>query len=283
MTNATTLEPRRTRSVTTARMRGFTTTVATRWPLTRLKETFAVGGAGFGATTGGVGVGVVAGGGGSGGGGRGGGGDGAGGGGGDGAVTVSTCVAGGCPVSVAETVGVPVWLSVYVTVADDEPAGIATVADGEKPPDAAEVAKVTVCVDSAVCATPAAWSCTVSSVDEPAVKVPGALVNTMVVGDHAENHCQAVVNAAPSSVVAHHAGAHAAAGLVPLSWIAAASRSSSAPVCDAKSESDRPSVLFGDQANPNRSTPDGAPRERAAYTWPETKSCMLATGAAVQP
>jgi hypothetical protein len=146
VTNATTLEPRRTRNVTTARPRGFTTTMATRWPLSRRRETLAVGGAGFGVVTGavgGIGVGVV--GGATGGGGSGGGG----GGGGGGASTVSTCVAGGWPVSVAETVGVPGSLSVYVTVADDEPAGIVTLADGEKPPDAAEVAKVTVCGEPA--------------------------------------------------------------------------------------------------------------------------------------
>lgn len=81
---------------------GFTTTVATRWPFTRRTETPAVGGAGFGGTTGGgVGFGVGA-------GGRGGGGaGGVEGGGGGGAATVSIWVAAGCPESVAETVGVP--------------------------------------------------------------------------------------------------------------------------------------------------------------------------------
>jgi hypothetical protein len=37
-----------------------------------------------------------------------------------------------------------------VTVADEAPAGIVTVADGEKLPDADDVANVTVCADSAV-------------------------------------------------------------------------------------------------------------------------------------
>ena len=42
-------------------------------------------------------------------------------------------------------------------------------------------------------------------------------MNTMAVGDHVENHCQAVVNAAPSSAVAHHVGAQASAAFVALS------------------------------------------------------------------
>jgi len=106
VTAATTLDPRRTRSVTTARTCGVTTTVATMWPLTRRTETLAVGGAGFGATTGGgVGVGVGVGGEGVGAG------DGGGGGGGGGAVTDSTWVTGACPTSVAETVGLPGWVS----------------------------------------------------------------------------------------------------------------------------------------------------------------------------
>ena len=84
VTITTMLEPRRTRNVITARTRGFTTTVQTRWQATRLTETLAVGGAGFGTTIGG-GVGVGA------GSGVGAGGDGAGGGGGGGgAVTGST-------------------------------------------------------------------------------------------------------------------------------------------------------------------------------------------------
>ena len=82
--------------------------------------------------------------------------------------------------------------------------------------------------------------------DEPAVNVDGELVSTMTVGDHVENHCHAVVKAEPSSAVVHHAGAQAADALVPLSRIAAASRSSSAPVCAVKSASARPSVLLGD-------------------------------------
>ena len=126
---------------------GFTTTVATRWPFTRRTETPAVGGAGFGGTTGGgVGVGVGA-------GGRGGGDAGGvegGGGGGGGAVTVSTWVTGVWPASVAETVGVPGSVSAYVTLADDAPAGIVTVADGEKLPPPDEVANVTVCAEPTV-------------------------------------------------------------------------------------------------------------------------------------
>ena len=70
---------------------------------------------------------------------------------------------------------------------------------------------------------------TVTLADEPAVNVQ-AVVKTAVVGDHVENPCHAVVNAAPSRAVAHHAGAQASPRLMPLSWIAAASRSSSAPV-----------------------------------------------------
>ena len=143
------LDPRRTRSVTTTRARGFTTTLATRWPLTRRSETVAFGGAGLGTTTGvvGVGVGVGVGG--------GGGGDspvagGGGGGGGGGAVTVSTWVTGVWPASVAETVGVPGSVSAYVTLADDAPAGIVTVADGEKLPPPDEVANVTVCAEPTV-------------------------------------------------------------------------------------------------------------------------------------
>jgi hypothetical protein len=70
----------------------------------------------------------------------------------------------------------------------------------------------------------------VIAVDDPAVKAAGALVKTAVVGDHVENHCQAAVNAVPSSEVVHQSGSQAAAALVPLSRIAAAIRSRSAPV-----------------------------------------------------
>lgn len=99
LTTATTLDPRRTRSVISTRRCGFTVTFATTWPSARPTETLAVGGAGFGTTTGGVGVGVGVGvGAGSG--------DGAGGGGG-GAVTVSTWLTGASPATVAETVGAP--------------------------------------------------------------------------------------------------------------------------------------------------------------------------------
>jgi hypothetical protein len=102
VTSATTLDPRRTRSVTTTRPRGFTTTFATTWPSTRRTETLAAGGAGFGRTTGGgVGAGIAV--------GTDGAGEGAdgGGGGGGGAVTVSTWLTGSRPAVVAETVGVP--------------------------------------------------------------------------------------------------------------------------------------------------------------------------------
>jgi hypothetical protein len=104
-----------------------------------------------------------------------------------------------------------------VTVTDDAPAGIVAVADGEKLPDAADVPKFTVRGDVVVRGTSAAWSCTVTCVESPATNVAGALANAIVVGDQVENHCQAVVNAAPSSPVAHHVGAQALAGLVPLS------------------------------------------------------------------
>ena len=172
-----------------------------------------------------------------------------------------------------------------MTVADDAPAGIVTVADGEKLPAADDVVNVTVCVrvgglrDARRLKLHRELSRT-----SPRRTSPARLVKTTVVGDHVENPCQAVVKAAPSRDVAHHAGrAGARRRLVPLSRIAAASRSRSAPVWTVKSASERPSVLFGDHANPNRSTPDGAPSERAAYTWPETKSSMFASGAAVQP
>lgn len=146
------LDPRRTRSAISTRTCGFTTTLATTWPLTRFTETLAVGDAGFGATTSGVvgaGAGV---------GGAGSAGEGAGGGGGGGVVTVSTCVTGDCPGSVAEMVGAPGCVSEYVVVADEEPAGMVTVADGEKLPAVDDVANVTVSSAPAVCATPAAWS-----------------------------------------------------------------------------------------------------------------------------
>lgn len=141
------LDPRRTRRATTTRACGSTTTFATRWPLTRRRKTRAAGGTGFGVTTGvggegGAGAGVGAGGGGD---------PPVGGGGGEaGAVTVSTCVTGAWPASVAETAGVPGWVSAYVTVADDAPAGIETVADGEKLPAADDELNVTVCAESAV-------------------------------------------------------------------------------------------------------------------------------------
>ena len=109
-------------------------------------------------------------------------------------------------------------------------------------------------------------------------------MKTAVVGDQVENPCHAVVNAAPSRDVVHQAGAQARRRASRAAVAdRAASRSSSAPVCAAKSASERPSVLLGDHAKPSRSTPDGAPSERAAYTWPETKSSMFASGAAVQP
>jgi hypothetical protein len=104
----TVLEPRRTRSATRTRARGFTTTVATRWPATRRTETLAAGGVGVGETCGEAGVGVTGAGGGAvpaGGGGLGGGGGG--GGAVEGAFTVSTWVTAGCPASTAETVGDP--------------------------------------------------------------------------------------------------------------------------------------------------------------------------------
>ncbi len=107
VTFATTLEPRRTRSVIRTRACGFTITFATTWPAIRRIVTVAV--AGFATTAGtttGVGVGGV-------GVGVGGGlGDGGAGGGETGGVTVSVCVTAGCPASVAERTGDPGCVSV---------------------------------------------------------------------------------------------------------------------------------------------------------------------------
>jgi len=59
-------------------------------------------------------------------------------------------------VRVAETTAVPGAVSVYVTLADDAPAGIVTVAEGLKLPAAEDVVNVTVSSEAAVSTTPAA-------------------------------------------------------------------------------------------------------------------------------
>jgi len=117
-----------------------------------------------------------------------------------------------------------------------------------------------------------------------AAVVTGAVVKTGTVGVHAENAAQAGVNAAPSSAVAHHDGAHALVP-APLSRIAAARRSRIDAVWLSKSVVESPCVLLGAHAKPRRSTgaETDAAKARAASIWPETKSCIVSEGAAVQP
>src|SRR3954470_24601379 len=115
----------------------------------------------------------------------------------------------------------------------------------------------------------------------------GAPVTTRPGCDHVEKAAQPGTKAAPSTVVPHQAGAQAAApgslAGAPESRMAPASRSRRLAVCRLKSATASPCVFDGAQAKPKRSTPEGAPSERAAYTRPETKSCIEARGAAVQP
>jgi hypothetical protein len=123
----------------------------------------------------------------------------------------------------------------------------------------------------------------------PAVAAVGVVRKPGRVGAQAENACQVAGSVAPGRTVVHQLGRHAAApGSIagtPESRIAAATRSRSSPVCALKAVVVRPSELLGDQANPMRSllAPVATASVRSASTWPETKSSISSSGAAVQP
>jgi hypothetical protein len=138
-------------------------------------------------------------------------------------------------------------------VSVDAPAGIVAVSIGVNGP-AAEPAKPPVAeLVENVTLSGAVDTCTLTGVEAPAANEAGVLVTTScaaeppppppagggVAGvDHVENVCQFEVKAAPSTLVVHQLGAHAAApgsvgstGVNAVSWIAPAIRSSTACVC----------------------------------------------------